>query len=121
MSAREAFSNSAKSGKVLVAECAKCGALHLAVVTFCDECGSRKFETREVDARGTVATYTIITVAPEGFEGHTPYAWVVMALEGTKLRVSGFMAKIASPDELPVGARIRVTGYDERGMIIERD
>ncbi len=121
MSGQKAFSESAKSGKVLLAKCSKCGELHLGTVMFCAKCGSRKFDSQEVDARGTVATYTIITVPPDGFEKYAPYAWVVMALDGTDLRISGFMAGIASPDDLPVGVRIRVTGDDERGVIMERD
>lgn len=121
MSTREAFSNSAKSGKVLLAKCTKCDTLHLAMVMFCEKCGSRKFTTQENDAKGTVVTYTIITIAPEGFENLTPYAWVVMALDGTNLRISGFMKGIGSPDDLLVGSRIKVTNHDERGVIIERD
>lgn len=117
---REEFSRAAESGKVLAARCGKCGALHLAMSQFCSSCGSRGLAAEEVEGRGTVATYTIITVAPEGFEGHTPYAWVVMAIDGTALRVSGFMAGIARPEDLPVGTRVRVAGHDERGVIIER-
>lgn len=121
MSASKLFSQSAKSGKVLLAKCSKCDTLRLGTTVFCNKCGSRKSDTQEVDARGTVATYTIITVPPDGFEKYTPYAWVVMALDGIGLRISGFMAGIATPKDLPVGARIKVTGVDERGIIIERD
>lgn len=120
MATREDFSRAAESGKILAARCPKCGALQLAMTRFCPACGSRGLAAEEVEGRGTVATYTIITVAPEGFEGHTPYAWVVMAIDGTPLRVSGFMAGIARPEDLPVGARVRVAGHDERGVIIER-
>ncbi|MDD9809458.1 MAG: OB-fold domain-containing protein [Thaumarchaeota archaeon] len=120
MATREDFSRAAESGKVLAARCPKCSALHLAMTRFCPACGSRGLVAEEVEGRGTVATYTIITVAPEGFEGHTPYAWVVMAIDGTPLRVSGFMAGVASPADLPVGTRVRVAGHDERGVLIER-
>lgn len=121
MSVNKAFSDSAKSGKVLLAKCSKCSMLHLGTVAFCSKCGSREFNTQETDARGTVATYTIITVPPDGFEKYTPYAWVVMAVDGTELRISGFMSGIKTSDELPVGARIKVVDFDERGVIIERD
>ena len=120
MPTREEFSNSAKSGKILASRCPKCSELHLAMSLFCSKCGARGLVPEEVEGRGTVATYTIITVAPEGFEGHTPYAWVVVAIDGTSLRVSGFMAAVATPSDLPVGTRVRVAGHDERGIIIER-
>ena len=75
---------------------------------------------RTIPGLGKIATYTIITVPPAGFEKYTPYAFVVMSVDGTDMRISGFMGGIATPDELPVGARARVTGYDERGLLIEK-
>ncbi len=120
MSTRGEFSSSAKSGKILASKCPKCGTLHLAMSLFCSKCGARGLVPEEVAGRGTVVTYTIITVAPDGFEGHTPYAWVVMAIDGTPLRVSGFMAAIATPADLPVGTRVKIAGHDERGILIER-
>ena len=119
MSGRQPFTNSLKTGNVLVAKCTKCNAMHLATVTFCNKCGSRKFSIEEKKAYGVVTTYTIITVAPEGFEELTPYAWVVMSIDETNLHISGFMAGIATPDKLLVGARVKVTGFDKRGVIIE--
>ena len=101
-------------------KCAGCGRLHLCTVYFCADCGGRSFENRTVAGLGRVATYTIITVPPAGFEEYIPYAWVVLELEGSGLRVSGFMASIASPEELPVGTRARVTGFDDRGLVMGR-
>jgi hypothetical protein len=73
-----------------------------------------------LEGTGTVATYTIITVAPAGFEKHTPYAFVVMNVDNSDLRISGFMGGIATPADLPVGIRAKITGFDERGIIIEK-
>lgn len=67
-----------------------------------------------------MATYTIITVAPAGYEKYTPYAWVVLKLDGADLRISGFMQNIKSPSDLPLGTRAEITGYDERGLLIEK-
>jgi len=67
-----------------------------------------------------VATYTIITVAPAGYEKYTPYAWVILKLDGADLRISGFMQNIKSPSDLPLGTRAKITGYDERGLLIEK-
>ena len=118
MSAKQDFVNQAKEGKVLARKCTKCGELHLATVYFCQNCGNREFENATLEGQGSVATYTIITVPPAGFEKYTPYAWVVLKLDHSDLRVSGFMEGIATPADLPVGTRAKITGFDDRGIII---
>lgn len=120
MSVKELFVAKAKEGKILVHKCTKCGFRHQSTVYFCQNCGSKGFENEIIDGVGSIVTYTIITVPPAGFEKHTPYAFVVMDLDNSDLRISGFMGGIATPSDLPVGARAKVTGYDERGLIIEK-
>ncbi len=117
---KEEFINSAKSGKVLARKCTKCGHLHLVTTYFCQNCGNKGFENALIDGKGSVATYTIITVPPAGYEKYVPYAWVVMKLDGTDLRISGFMANIQSPLDLPLGTRVKIAGHDERGILIEK-
>jgi len=120
MSIKEQLIQKAKEGKVLAHKCTKCGYLHLSTVYFCQKCGSKGFEDAILEGKGTIATYTIITVPPAGFEKYTPYAFVVMNLDNTELRISGFMAGIATPADLPVGTRVKITGFDERGIIIQK-
>lgn len=120
MSVKEQFVEKAKEGKILVHKCSKCGYLHLSTVYFCQKCGSKEFENTVLDGAGTIATYTIITVAPAGFEKYTPYAFVVMKLDAADLRISGFMGGIATPADLPVGTKAKVTGFDDRGLIIQK-
>ena len=120
MSAKKEFIDNAKEGKILTIKCKSCGELHLSTLYFCQKCGKKDFENVILEGKGTIATYTIITVPPAGFDKYTPYAWVVLKLDDANLRVSGFMADIATPDELPVGAKAKVIGFDERGIIIEK-
>ena len=120
LSAKEEFVNNAKSGKILARKCTKCGYLHLATTYFCQNCGNRGFENVSIEGKGTVVTYTIITVPPAGYEKYTPYAWVVMKLDVVDLRISGFMQNINSPSDLPLGTKTKVGGYDERGILIEK-
>lgn len=120
MSVKEQMINHAKEGKILTHKCTKCGYLHLSTVYFCQNCGAKGFEPVAINGTGKVATYTIITVPPAGFEKYTPYAFVVMQLDDSALRISGFMAGIATPEDLPVGTRAKVTGFDGRGIIIEK-
>ena len=114
------FGEEARRGAVLARRCSSCSRLSLSTSRYC-ACGSASFEEVSVEGKGTISTYTIITVPPEGFEEHVPYAWAVMAVDGTDLRISGFMASIASPDQLPIGSRARVAGFDGRGLVLERD
>ena len=120
LSAKEEFIDVAKSGKVLARKCKKCGELHLATVYFCQNCGNKEFENAILEGQGSISTYTIITVPPAGFEKYTPYAWVVLKLDSADIRVSGFMGGIAIPDDLPVGAKAKIIGFDDRGILIEK-
>ena len=120
MSAKQEFVDNAKSGKILARKCSKCRELHLATVYFCKKCGTKGFENVVLDGTGTIATYTIITIPPAGFEKYTPYAWVVLKLEESGLRVSGFMPGIKTPADLPIGTKVKITGFDDRGIIVEK-
>lgn len=120
LSATQEFIDTAKTGKVLTRKCKNCGHFHLATVYFCQNCGHREFENAIIEGHGSIATYTIITVPPAGFEKYTPYAWVVLKLDNSELRISGFMAGISNPADLPVGTRAKIVGFDERGIIIEK-
>jgi hypothetical protein len=120
LSAKQEFIDAAKLGKILVRKCKNCGYLHLATVYFCQNCGHREFENTKIEGKGSIATFTIITVPPAGFEKYTPYAWVVIKLDNSELRVSGFMAGISKPADLPIGTKAKIVGFDERGIIIEK-
>ena len=120
MSVEEQLIEYAKQGKLLTHKCTDCGYLHLSTAYYCLKCGSKGFEDTILDGIGSIATYTIITVAPAGFEKYTPYAFVVLQLDDTHLRISGFMPEITTPADLPVGTRAKITGFDDRGIIIEK-
>ncbi len=120
MSVEEQLIEYAKQGKLLTHKCTDCGYLHLSTAYYCLKCGSKGFVDTILDGTGSIATYTIITVAPAGFEKYTPYAFVVLQLDNTHLRISGFMPEITTPADLLVGTRAKITGFDNRGIIIEK-
>jgi uncharacterized OB-fold protein len=125
MSAKSEFIDAAKAGNVLARKCIKCGELHLATVYFCKKCGSKGFSNSTIKGTGKIVTYTIMTVPPAGFEDLTPYAWVVMELDDTSelmspIRISGFLANIQKPEDLPIGTAVKVVSFDERGIVLER-
>ena len=120
LSAKEDFIENAKNGKVLARKCTECNELHLATVYFCKKCGNKNFENHPVDGIGKIVTYTIMTVPPEGFEQYSPYAWAVMELNDSNIRISGFLPNIAKPEDLPVGTPAKIIGYDARGIVLEK-
>ena len=120
LSAKPEFIEAAKAGNVLARKCTKCDELHLATVYFCSKCGSKEFEDSILKGNGKVVTYTIMTVPPAGFEDYTPYAWVVMELDDSGIRVSGFLPNIQKPEDLPIGTAVKVDGFGECGIVLKR-
>ena len=120
LSAKPEFIEAAKAGNVLARKCSKCGEIHLATVYFCKKCGNKGFEDSLLKGLGKVVTYTIMTVPPAGFEDLAPYAWVVMELDDSGIRISGFMGKIPTPADLPIGTSVKIIGFDERGIVLEK-
>jgi len=121
LSAKPEFIENAKAGNILARKCTKCGELHLATVYFCRKCGNKDFDNAIIEGKGKVVTYTIMTVPPEGFEEFAPYAWVVMELnDASGVRISGFLPHIATPSDLPIGTMVKVVGFDQRGIVLEK-
>ena len=120
LSAKPEFIEAAKTGNILARKCTKCGELHLATVYYCKKCGNKGFEDSIQKGDGKVITYTIMTVPPAGFEDLAPYAWVVMELDDSGIRVSGFLGKISTPENLPIGTPVKIMGFDERGIVLEK-
>jgi len=120
LSAKPEFIEAVKAGNILARKCTKCDELHLATVYFCKKCGSKEFEDSILKGTGKVVTYTIMTVPPAGFEDYTPYAWVVMELDDSGIRVSGFLPNIEKPENLPIGAAVKVVGFDDRGIVLKK-
>ena len=120
LSAKPEFIEAAKAGNILARKCTKCNEIHLATVYYCKKCGNKGFEDSILKGTGKVVTYTIMTVPPAGFENLTPYAWVVMELDDSGIRVSGFLGKIPAPKDLPIGTLVKIIGFDERGIVLEK-
>jgi len=120
LSAKPEFIEAAKTGNVLARKCIKCDELHLATVYFCSKCGSKEFENSILKGTGKVVTYTIMTVPPAGFEDLAPYAWVVMELDDSGIRISGFLPNIEKPEDLPIGTAVKVDGFGECGIVLKR-
>ena len=117
---KQEFISHAKEGNILAHKCTNCGDLYLATVYFCKKCGKKGFDNVVLDGQGSIETYTIMTVPPTGFEKYAPYAWAVMGIDNADLRISGFLPDVAKPEDLPIGTKAKVSGFDDRGIILEK-
>ncbi len=121
LSRREKFIQSASKGKVLLNKCTNCGHLMLETLYFCENCFGNKFEDVELDGIGRTVTYTIQSVAPAGFEDMESYAWVVFEVDNAQVRVSGFLPGVKSAKDLPIGAKVKVSGFDSKhGLSLQK-
>ncbi len=68
------------------AKCTQCSKISFPPRLVCSGCRGRSFEKTTLAQTGTVQTFTVIHVAPSGFEDEVPYAVGVVKLEdGVKI------------------------------------
>ena len=77
-------------GRFMGLECQDCGAYTFPAKAVCRQCGSRRLDTVEIESDGVIRTFTVVRVAPDGFE--PPYIvalaelsqgpWVMGNIEG---------------------------------------
>lgn len=68
--------------------------------------GNRKFKPVKLDYTGELLTYTIIRVAPSGFEKQSPYALGIIELDGGG-RITAQLADVPL-DQVKIGMQVRV-------------
>jgi uncharacterized protein len=99
------FFERAREGALTALRCGKCGELAVPPKEFCAACQQRAWEPVALAGDGTIASYTVIRVAPVNFVGETPYAIAVVKLrEGVSL-----MGRIVDIplDALAIGLPVR--------------
>lgn len=80
------FFEQARDGALTGIRCGKCGELAIPPKEFCPACGQRAWTPVPLAGDGTIASYTIIRVAPSRHAGDAPYAVAVVRLrEGASL------------------------------------
>jgi uncharacterized OB-fold protein len=80
------FFERAREGTLTALRCGKCGELAVPPKEFCPACQQRAWEPVTLAGDGTIASYTVIRVAPTNFVGEVPYAIAVVTLrEGVSL------------------------------------
>ena len=65
---------------LLAGRCGACGDLRFPATTLCACCGGERIESVALGAEGTLYTFSIVRMAPPGYEGEVPYAVGVVEL-----------------------------------------
>ena len=99
------FFERAREGTLTALRCGHCGELAIPPKEFCAACQKREWQPVALAGDGTIASYTVIRVAPAHFAGEAPYAIAVVRLrEGISL-----MGRIVDVplDALAIGLPVR--------------
>ena len=75
----KAYTEALKENRLLGLKCNGCGAYTVPPKKVCIECASEDMEIIQLNGKGKIRTFTVIRVAPEGFEA--PYLVGLVELE----------------------------------------
>ena len=99
------FFQRARAGQLTGMRCGKCGGLAIPPKEFCPDCHARAWQPVPLRGEGTIASFTVIRVAPRAHAADAPYAVAVVKLtEGVALL--GRIVDIPL-DKLAVGLPVR--------------
>lgn len=88
------------------AKCNKCDKINFPPRLICPKCGHREFEKVKLADEGIVKSFTVIRVAPTGFEDEVPYAVGIVELKdglSTMMQITD-----CETEELNIGMPVRV-------------
>ncbi len=87
--------------------CETCGTHFIPARNICPKCRRKgKIVPYKFSGRGKIYTYTIIRVAPEGYEFFVPYALAIIELE-EGARITGQVVDI-HPDDVKIGMPVEM-------------
>ncbi|MBI4254855.1 MAG: Zn-ribbon domain-containing OB-fold protein [Candidatus Rokubacteria bacterium] len=80
------FFERAREGQLTGVRCGKCGELAIPPKELCPACGERAWQPVPLAGEGTIASFTVIRVAPRAYAADVPYAIAAVKLkEGVSL------------------------------------
>jgi hypothetical protein len=114
MLTQKQFFEKAAAGELPAVRCTRCGALAIPPREFCPECAERAWQPTSLSGEGTIASFTVIRVAPRGYTGDVPYAIAAVQLkEGVSLL--GRVVDIPL-DKLEIGLPVRFRPLTRNGQ-----
>ena len=96
----------ASAGTLLGIRCLDCGITVFGQAVFCQACSSSRLEPVDLCSTGTLYSYTIVRVPPEGWPGPVPYVLGEVELpEGPHI-----LAEVidVAPEALEIGMEVRL-------------
>lgn len=110
------FMAGVRAGRLTAIRCGTCGALAIPPKQFCPACGQRAWEAVPLSGKGTVASFTVIRVAPRGHAGEVPYAIAAVQLE----EGVGLLGRVVDIpiDALAVGLPVRFRPVQSRDQTV---
>ena len=87
------------------AKCTVCGHVCFPPRMVCPQCGARTFTTICLSDRGIVKTFSVIRVAPTGFEDEVPYAVAIVELNGVRTMMQ---ITDCEPLEIRIGMPVQI-------------
>ncbi len=106
------FVEGLREGKLLGMKCKSCGNTITPPSAVCPGCHSMDLEWIELSKEGTLATYTIIHVAPDAFKDKAPYAVGVVRLDGGGSIFGYFRGDISN---IEIGKKVKIVFSKEDG------
>ena len=80
------FFERAREGQLTGVRCEKCGELAIPPKELCPACGERAWQPVPLAGEGTIASFTVIRIAPRAYAADVPYAIAAVKLkEGVSL------------------------------------
>jgi len=99
------FFEKAREGQLTAVRCGRCGELAVPPKEFCPSCAQRAWEPVDLSGEGTIASYTVIRVAPRAHAADVPYAIAAVQMkEGVS-----FLGRVVDVplDKVAVGLPVR--------------
>ena len=76
-----AFFEKARGGQLTAIRCGSCGELSMPPKELCPHCHAHSWQPVALGGDGTIASFTVIRVAPRAHAGEVPYAIAVVKLK----------------------------------------
>ncbi|EQD71423.1 protein containing DUF35 [mine drainage metagenome] len=97
-----------------------CGFRTATWVLACPRCGARNLTEVDLSGRGRVVACSVQHVPSDEFLNEAPYAYVVVELDDGG-RVTGWVAGVADPTEIPLGTAVHFQPGYKPGVQFVRD
>jgi uncharacterized OB-fold protein len=111
---QKAFFEKAGAGQLMGVRCQRCSALAIPPKEFCPSCAERAWEPVPLSGEGTIASFTVIRVAPRAHAADAPYAIAAVQLkEGVSLL--GRLVDIPL-ERLAIGLPVRFRPFTRGGQ-----